>query len=387
MNNIKDNLFSENIHDDRNHSSSTIENTDGNSASSSEIPSDNILNINTSETDDTSSIETPCENNTFPKIESIENGFCHIINSDPNLHRTDNYHGALADNRSIENGNNSSQYDGNAFNRRNLRSSTKEEKQRQNEEIVVLESSSISSETGSWEALFPAGTSSTASGIKDLCKSFLSEEKLHCEELHADYSNRSQNTKTKPPSTACFIDASTLFDDDEMASMSSSSLIVCPIISSEPVQNFNDFGTCDNDITSKVNLCDVDVHSVENDIIKTDAISQENDQLENLIENQDTSSSLVEHTKNGKSQSENEKIQGQNLFKNSIQQFSGHLISPKMPCANDDIPIYFSSNKVFPTACDDRLIFPETPHNSIIQITTGIKIFVYLYMYYKDIYN
>ncbi|XP_067644176.1 serine-rich adhesin for platelets [Eurosta solidaginis] len=44
-----------------------------------------------------------------------------------------------------------------------LHSTSKEEKQRQNEEIVIMETSSISSETGSWESVFPHG-SGMASG-------------------------------------------------------------------------------------------------------------------------------------------------------------------------------------------------------------------------------
>ncbi|XP_036337521.1 serine-rich adhesin for platelets [Rhagoletis pomonella] len=41
---------------------------------------------------------------------------------------------------------------------------SKEEKQRQNEEIVIMETSSISSETGSWESVFPHAASSIAAG-------------------------------------------------------------------------------------------------------------------------------------------------------------------------------------------------------------------------------
>uniref|UniRef100_A0A0A1WY09 BTB/POZ domain-containing protein 8 n=1 Tax=Zeugodacus cucurbitae TaxID=28588 RepID=A0A0A1WY09_ZEUCU len=46
-----------------------------------------------------------------------------------------------------------------------IHSTSKEEKQRQNEEIVIMETSSISSETGSWESVFPHANSIAAGSV------------------------------------------------------------------------------------------------------------------------------------------------------------------------------------------------------------------------------
>ncbi|XP_045510301.1 uncharacterized protein LOC123705527 isoform X1 [Colias croceus] len=94
---------------------------------------------------------------------------------------------------------------------------SKEEKQRQNEEIVILESSSVSSETGSWESIFPPkGTE------KEICEKFLNNERL----LMTEHQLRTKQKKSfSPPSaqiekveckpTPCFIDASSLVDEEE----------------------------------------------------------------------------------------------------------------------------------------------------------------------------
>lgn len=112
------------------------------------------------------------------------------------------------------------------------RRSTKDEKQRQNEEIVILESSSLSSETGSWESVFPPKMSE-----KELCEKFLTIEKQNCIEPAfkariagqnneimmspcSDDAPNSINDDDAPQpsnkSTCCFIDASTLFDEEDV---------------------------------------------------------------------------------------------------------------------------------------------------------------------------
>ncbi|XP_047040459.1 uncharacterized protein LOC124644868 isoform X1 [Helicoverpa zea] len=82
--------------------------------------------------------------------------------------------------------------------------SIKEEKQRQNEEIVILESSSLSSETGSWESVYPPKLVE-----KEICEKFLNNERQQC----FDSPNKVHKSPLK--STACFIDASSLVDEDE----------------------------------------------------------------------------------------------------------------------------------------------------------------------------
>lgn len=103
--------------------------------------------------------------------------------------------------------------------------SSKEEKQRQNEEIVILESSSLSSETGSWESVFPPKLKSNAE--RQICDKFINNERLHSSDVDdvADRNNPVSSFKDnfspslvqKSPfkSTSCFIDAASLVDEDD----------------------------------------------------------------------------------------------------------------------------------------------------------------------------
>ncbi|KAH8296550.1 hypothetical protein KR054_007639 [Drosophila jambulina] len=102
---------------------------------------------------------------------------------------------------------------------------SKEEKQRQNEEIVCMETSTVSTETGSWESMYPAAstvpapeeepeententtTPSVFKGITASC-------------LLRDLEKRDQPLSTSGTS-ACFIDASSLRDEDEVLSFPS----------------------------------------------------------------------------------------------------------------------------------------------------------------------
>ncbi|XP_013162209.1 PREDICTED: uncharacterized protein LOC106113791 isoform X2 [Papilio xuthus] len=95
--------------------------------------------------------------------------------------------------------------------------SSKEEKQRQNEEIVNLESSSVSSETGSWESIFPPKI-----GEKAICEQFISEERQSNNQntvtkITDFMENNSQSLvqKIQVQSGSCFIDAASLQDEDE----------------------------------------------------------------------------------------------------------------------------------------------------------------------------
>ncbi|XP_013137992.1 PREDICTED: uncharacterized protein LOC106102910 isoform X2 [Papilio polytes] len=107
--------------------------------------------------------------------------------------------------------------------------SSKEEKQRQNEEIVNLESSSVSSETGSWESIFPPKLAEKA-----ICEQFISQEKqlsIHQTAITrtriTDYmvnSSQSLVQKMPIPSGSCFIDAASLMDEDEIVGIEESQL-------------------------------------------------------------------------------------------------------------------------------------------------------------------
>ncbi|CAH0716373.1 unnamed protein product, partial [Brenthis ino] len=97
--------------------------------------------------------------------------------------------------------------------------SSKEEKQRQNEEIVILESSSVSSETGSWESVFPPKITD-----KEICDKFIHNERQFVNEdviiKKGDTHNMSEcqsYEKSSTKTTPCFIDAASLADEDQVS--------------------------------------------------------------------------------------------------------------------------------------------------------------------------
>lgn len=90
---------------------------------------------------------------------------------------------------------------------------TKEQKQKQNEEIVIMESSSVSSETGSWESVFPRG--STCNKQYSPCDSSSDVNVL----LARD---KSTVNTSNGHGNHYFIDASSLRDESEMCSITSS---------------------------------------------------------------------------------------------------------------------------------------------------------------------
>ena len=104
---------------------------------------------------------------------------------------------------------------------------SKAEKQRQNEEIIILESSSVSSETGSWESVTPEHLQQihhhqlVAGGGGRSGGSNLSEVTAlsNAAPTGSDYD-------AKPIRTACFIDASSLLDESELAALSTAAVPV-----------------------------------------------------------------------------------------------------------------------------------------------------------------
>lgn len=96
---------------------------------------------------------------------------------------------------------------------------SKEEKQRQNEEIVIMESSSVSSETGSWESVFPQRTPSDACGAAGVSEVLLPNPigTLRTKDKPRVLPEFSFSSKPMCSATAaCFIDASSLMDDTEV---------------------------------------------------------------------------------------------------------------------------------------------------------------------------
>nr|XP_026500570.1 uncharacterized protein LOC113404045 isoform X1 [Vanessa tameamea]XP_026500571.1 uncharacterized protein LOC113404045 isoform X1 [Vanessa tameamea] len=98
--------------------------------------------------------------------------------------------------------------------------SSKEQKQRQNEEIVILESSSVSSETGSWESVFPPKVTD-----KEACDKFIQNERQNVSQNVAIVEKNKQDNLSDSENfapflvktTPCFIDAASLVDEEHVS--------------------------------------------------------------------------------------------------------------------------------------------------------------------------
>ncbi|XP_055385543.1 uncharacterized protein LOC129614728 [Condylostylus longicornis] len=154
----------------------------------------------------------------------------------PNCSNNSNIHSSILTSVGDASGNgsgsassNNSDLDNKIFEKKKIKStSTKEEKQRQNEEIVIMETSSVSSETGSWESVFPHNSSQPsnviASGTNYLEVKDIASEKY----VKLDEENKGENSNSQPgfsqtqtvtascPISACFIDAASLLDESEV---------------------------------------------------------------------------------------------------------------------------------------------------------------------------
>lgn len=289
-------------------------------------------------------------------------------------------------------------------------STTKEEKQRQNEEIVIMETSSVSSETGSWESIFPNHGKITEAEVRKCCNDFLQNERQnYCGGIE------------KPANvTACFIDASSLRDEEEeqLAFTSQESTVLPNTIVAEPLEAFQQaFKFC------KVNRPQGSEKKGNNS--KTSSSSEEsprrnddNDQINNLSDEEKLSrkrdktkhndsygarsstrlfgESCVddkpEERDSSSSSDSNEAVimrkakerkQGQFVFQHNIQQFSGHMISPKIPFTNDiSYTTDYSSSSPAPSLVwssdlernqKPNCMLPDTPHNSIVQVHSRIE--------------
>lgn len=344
------------------------------------------------------------ERDTFSPVNSEENISCHLINETTLK---------LGDcNFTIAEPSQNNQADNNLFRRHKhdlnfqRSSTTKEEKQRQNEEIVILESSSISSETGSWEALFP----NNHVEVKESCKTFLVKERTHCDNLTTSNCNRIVNNSnielrcnldeyspTECPQSsrvvsACFIDASSLLDDDEVSSVpyinnntNNSNGPILPdvgrTLESGMTINSCDMIQCSSKTESSQNSPKLDEIQVnkensepEDDLEKHLWSSNEEEEeaieyhaRQGVIQQSQTSKQIMDDVKQ---RQEYEKMQGEFLFKNNIKQFSGHLISPKMPFPTSSTAGLQEQNGVTVGEEATTLIYPDTPHNSIITVSS-----------------
>lgn len=279
-------------------------------------------------------------------------------------------------------------------------SSTKEEKQRHNEEIVVMESVSASSETGSWEAVPMHGKHQEESeDAKENCRLFLRNERCFGYE----------NTPAKS-SKPCFIDASSLLDEEDLIYTPPPS--VChksyDAVNLAQLQKSFDVEDKDDDSTEPT-AHSLSFKSFSDAKAPTYDIKDQFSAIDKPFNGEQKSTPpnkfLID---DGGSSRENEKHQGNLIFQHSIPQYSGHLIRQ----LNEDnytsdmsIQSAYSSTSGEPKEMNDfanapsrynslngntsdynsgysriqsdsdSIVLPETPFNSIVQVARQLKIF------------
>lgn len=234
-----------------------------------------------------------------------------------------------------------------------IKGCSKEEKQRQNKEIVILESSSLSSETGSWEPVFYP---KTGNEIKDACTNFIKGERKYCsvasnefkEEIQNAAQVNSANIDDRPvKTTACFIDASSLVDEIE----------ALPIYKSNASLNVDTI----NERQSK-NICS----PIEQDWSENDD-SLEHCDLDTLEKDPDSIQRDLSYTT-----FEMSPITEDSLMDNKKSE--SIVVNKQKDCENLDSKV--SSNTI---------ILPDTPNNSIMQLTQNPNIGVVAQMGPKEL--
>lgn len=274
--------------------------------------------------------------------------------------------------------------------------SSKEEKQRHNEEIVVMESAS--SETGSWESVAIHEKHQEESvELKENCRLFLRNERsfgFSCAEV------------PRPSSSAkpCFIDASSLLDDEDLIYTPPPSVCHKSYNNVNLTQLQKNFAVEDNDDGSvdqskKSNTFDESLPKTVYDIKDQFSASDK-------PTTKDNNSYKLTSDDVGLNWRTNEKHQGNLIFQHSIPQFSGHTIKLDDNYTSDiSIQSVYSSNSGEPkelndfvtasshynSLCEttsdynsgfsripsdtDSIVLPETPFNSIVQLARPLRIF------------
>ncbi|XP_055602760.1 uncharacterized protein LOC129751338 [Uranotaenia lowii] len=274
-----------------------------------------------------------------------------------------------------------------------IRSSTKEEKQRHNEGILTMKSNSASSETNSWETFSPSKAACDAVDSKDVINPL----------------DNAPVAQTKPgPSKACFIDASSLFDEDE---------VPFPSFVDSSLQRQQQEKTT---VSLSAILSDDEKLKTSNN----STVFEVKDQYCSLPSNEYLASKLnfddknhLESSDGDVTKQESERKQGTFLFQNSIQQYSGHLIEPHLQFGDENysdvsLPSVYSSgsepNYEYPSFAVDkpsrfmstggintsgynsgsadyssRMVshietdnthYPDTPFNSIVHVNSAVSV-------------
>lgn len=278
-------------------------------------------------------------------------------------------------------------------------STTKEEKQRQNEEIAVMESVSASSETGSWEAV--PMHEKQQEDVKENCRLFLRNERCFTYD---------QPAKPATSSKPCFIDASSLLDDEDMIYTPPPS--VCHkaynavnmdqlqrsfadedkddcAIGSEPFNAFNRFDKLNEEAKAQN-------YDIKDQFSAIDKPFKREHKVSKLASD--------ECAPTGR---DHEKQQGNLIFQHSIPQFSGHLIKHLSDDYTSDMSIqsvhssasgepkeltdFGNASSHYNSLCEntsdynsgysriqsdsDSIVLPDTPFNSIVQVARQLKIY------------
>lgn len=280
--------------------------------------------------------------------------------------------------------------------------STKEEKQRHNEEIVVMESASASSE--SWESMPLHEKHSEVNGdVKDNCRLFLRNERRF-----GFHDNTSLAAKPSSSSKPCFIDASSLLDDEDLIYTPPPSVChkaynavnLTQLQKSFEVEDkddeasgietvtlpFNDYNKFDEELKPKV-------YDIKDQFAAADRPAKTASNGRFLYDDEGSSR-------------DNEKHQGSLIFQHSIPQYSGHLLKQHDDNYTSDMSIqsyssysgepkevndYGTASMQYNSLCEntsdynsgysriqsdsDSIVLPETPFNSIVQVSRQLKIF------------
>ena len=279
-------------------------------------------------------------------------------------------------------------------------SSTKEEKQRHNEEIVVMESVSASSETGSWEAVpMHEKHQEESQDVKENCRLFLRNERCF------GYENAPAKS-----SKHCFIDASSLLDEEDLIYTPPPSVCHKPYdpVSLAQLQKSFDDEDKDDDATEAA-AHSLTFNSVRDVKAPTYDIKDQFSSIGNAFKMEQRATPPNKFINDdGGSSRENEKHQGNLIFQHSIPQYSGHLIKqlnednytsdmsiqsaysstsgePKELNDFANAPSHYNSlngntsdyNSGYSRiqSDSDSIVLPETPFNSIVQVARQLKIF------------
>ncbi|CRL00285.1 CLUMA_CG013558, isoform A [Clunio marinus] len=280
-------------------------------------------------------------------------------------------------------------------------SSTKDEKQRLNEEIV-MESVSASSETSSWEAV-PMSVKhrdSTNEDMKENTQMFIRNER--CFGVSNGNNSMTPVRSTLSSTKPCFIDASSLLDDEDFVYTPPPS--VCHKIHDtvnlmQLQKSFVDEDNDDGMACGFVEDNSVKSYDIKDQYSALDKSTRPNEA--NKVRNDKTITSSI---------GDSEKHLGSLIFQHSIPQFSGHFIKHNDDNYTSDMSIQsaYSSNggeaefnkeindfghgsSHYNSLCEntsdynsgysriqsdtDSIVLPDTPFNSIVQVSRELRIF------------